>query len=68
MFGTARRHKGVCYAGIHNDPQFFNARNVKAHNHVVVQRQFMGHTARMERRGWEYAELMLFNEIFTPIV
>ena len=68
MFGTARRHKGVCYAGIHNDPKFFNARNVKAHNHVVAQRQFMGHTARMERRGWEYAELMLFNEIFTPIV
>lgn len=68
MYGTARRHKGVCYAGIHNDPDFFGAKNVAANNHQVAQRQFMGHSSYMRNEGWALARLYLFDELFTPIV
>ena len=67
-YGTARRHKGVCYAGIHNDPQFFGATNVAARNHEVVQRQFIGHSSYLREKGWALTELYLFDELFTPIV
>ncbi len=64
----ARRHKGVCYAGIHNDPKYFGAINVSARNHVVPQRQFMGHSSYMQRYGSELIELDMFDMLFTPIV
>jgi len=67
-YGTSRRNQGVCYAGIHNDPQFFGATNIAARNHHVPQRQFMGHSSYLREEGWVLSELYLFDELFTPIV
>lgn len=38
-FGNAKRHKGFCYAGIHND-------GLKSIN--IAQRRFMGHSTRLD--------------------
>jgi len=68
MFGTARRHKGVCYAGVHNDPAYFGAYNYASRTHQVVRRQFMGHSSYLKEKGWELSRLLFFEEMFTPIV
>lgn len=46
-FGTARRHKGFCYAAVHNsaDPSFRTGRVAN-----MPQRQFMGHSTVLDKR------------------
>lgn len=67
VFSGARRHKGVCYAGIHNDPKDFGATNVMARNHVVPQRQFMGHSSVLRDYGRMLFKIDMFDLLFTPI-
>jgi len=66
-YSGARRHKGVCYAGIHNDPRDFGATNVNARNHVVTQRQFMGHSSVLRDYGRMLFKIDMFDLLFTPI-
>ena len=68
-FGTARRHKGFCYAGVHNDGIIggYNPMN-GTRTTVIPKRQFMGHSSYIEREGWQLAYVNLFEELFTPII
>ena len=68
VYVGSRRHKGFVYAGIHNDPKYFGARNVMARNHEVPQRQFMGHSSVVREYAWLAFEIDMFGLLFTPIV
>lgn len=68
VYSGSRRHKGFVYAGIHNDPKYFGARNVMARNHEVPQRQFMGHSSVLRDYGRMLFGIDMFDLLFTPIV
>lgn len=45
-FGTAARHKGFCYAAVHNSPDGAGFRTGRASN--IAQRQFIGHSTVLD--------------------
>lgn len=47
-FGTAARHKGFCYAAVHNSPDGAGFRTGRAAN--IAQRQFIGHSTVLDDR------------------
>ncbi len=67
-FQNSRRHKGFCYAGVHN-AGIINRYNPRTGSRigVIPQRQFMGHSSYLRKDGWAVFKLHLFNELFTPI-
>lgn len=47
-FGSAARHKGFCYAAVHNSPEGSGFRTGNATN--IAQRQFIGHSTVLDER------------------
>lgn len=57
-FGTAARHRGFCYAAVHNDPSgrhYYGKTGVKS-----IQRQFIGHSTALTDRFKKLA-VSIFN-------
>lgn len=50
-FGTARRHKGFCYAAVHNGPDKFRTGAAAG----IARRQFMGHSTEIDEKIREYS-------------
>lgn len=56
-FGTAARHKGFCYAAVHNDP---SGTHTYGGGVPSVQRQFMGYSSYIEDKLKELTVSTLF--------
>ncbi|MBO6255713.1 MAG: hypothetical protein J6O49_19050 [Bacteroidaceae bacterium] len=58
QFGTAARHKGFCYAAVHNDP---SGSHTYGHTGVrSIQRQFMGYSSILDKKVRELS-VQIFN-------
>ena len=47
-FGTAARHKGFCYAAVHNDPS--GSHTYGKTGKPSIQRQFIGHSTELDKK------------------
>lgn len=55
-FNTAARHKGFCYAAVHNAPDGSGFRTGKAVN--IARRQFIGHSTVLDDKIWKLTNLL----------
>lgn len=50
-FGKAKRHKGFCYAAVHNGPDRFRSGAASG----IARRQFIGHSTALDDKIREYS-------------